>query len=272
MLSRMIISTFILSLASVEVEAWNPGADCPAVPEDPVQAHISAGRLFNEAEQQYHSSRPIEALEGFLCSFRIIQHENTLFNIAQIAKLSKHRTAALALLRDFVSKTRGRVKVEPIEDLIAELEQKAVPHEAPETPEAAEAEPTAEVIEAQPQTASSTPSEAPTQPENRTGLSTSGWVLLAAGGAAAVAGGVLQGLAGSAQQQAEESNTYPDFQDAKRRMTGFQTGAYVGFATGGALMGVGLSLLVASKKKGNAEETKVSIGAIPMGVELGGTF
>ena len=74
---------------------------------------MTAGRLFADAESNYQQSRPIEALKGFLCSHDIIQHENTLFNIAQIAKITEFQGTALAILNGYVTHTAGANKTGP---------------------------------------------------------------------------------------------------------------------------------------------------------------
>ena len=113
--------------------AWDPTTECPTLPDDALKAQIEAGRLFDEAEKYYRDGRASDALKSFLCSFQIVQHENTVFNIAQIAKLSQHRDVYLGLLRDFVAKTNGREKVDPIQEILAELDPSAAGGSAVET-------------------------------------------------------------------------------------------------------------------------------------------
>ncbi len=261
-----------LFLVCGEGAAWNPESDCPRLPEDSVKAQRLAGELFNAAEQQYQESRPIEALKGFLCSLQIIQHENTLFNIAQIAKLSKHRSAALALLKDFVAHARGSTRVDPIQDIIAELEE-----ETPEGPPEQEAVPPAASAEPEPPPSTIQTDRRPGEnplvseeaPARKNGMRVAGWVLLGTGAAAAIAGGVFQGMAGSAQKRAESASTYSDFQDAERKMDGFQSGAYAGFIAGGVLLGSGLTLVLISDR---GEKATLALAPGPKAVVLKGSF
>jgi hypothetical protein len=279
MFIKTVLSTLVISFISLPCTAWNPGADCPKLPDDSTKAQILAGRLFEEAEKDYQESRPIEALKGFLCSLQIIQHENTLFNIAQIAKLSEHRTAILALLREFVSSTNGSTKVDPVRELIAELEKKegeAEPTGGDEDPD--DAPPTEvppPIVSAVPESTAS-PSEdedLPPPPENN-GLKIAGWTVLGIGAAGLIAGGVMQGLAGSAQGRAETADTYPDFQDAESRMEGLQIGAIAGFAAGGTLIGTGLLLVLLSNRDRDSEQEPSAILLSPGigGLSLGGRF
>jgi hypothetical protein len=243
-----------------EASGWSAKQECAALPKDPVKAQMLAGQLFADAEAKYRESAPIEALKGFLCSFQIIQHENTLFNIGQIAKLSSNREEALVLLRDFVANTSGSTKVDPIRELIAELEgqisndttgKDTVPNSKdksqPISPVASEED--GNKLQSAPATKPSSSSDSKSK-----ALKIAGWAVFGVGAAAAVGGGVLQGLAGSAQQQASSAEYYSDFSQAEDRMNIFQTSAIASFAVGGTFLASGLILVLMSKKKSKKEQ------------------
>jgi hypothetical protein len=253
---RLVLFTMFSSLffASSAI-AFDPTTSCPKLPDDPIKAQIMAGELFAKAENEYQQSHPITALEGFLCSHHIIQHENTLFNIAQIAKVSNLKQQALDILKDYVQNAKGRNKVEPINDIIAELSSdrdRTESNGVPDTPTENE-ERTLVANETD---------DAPAPEANRStgkskGLKLAAFSLMGAGGAALICGAVFQGLAAGAQNRAEETDSYSVFQNEEDKMAGFQIGAIVGLVAGGILLGSGAAIFVVTKRREH-NETAVS--------------
>jgi hypothetical protein len=105
-------------------------------------------------------------------------------------------------------------------------------------------------------------------------LAASGYTMVAIGGVGLVVGAVLQGMAGAAQGDGEETDSYVAFKDDKARMESLQTGAIVSFAVGGALAVTGAVMLIV-KGRGDKREragSGVSLGAFPGGAAVGGRF
>lgn len=248
--------------------AWNPNEECPTPPEDSHRAQITAGELFNKADQAYAAGRPLDALESFLCAHHVVQHENTLFNIAQISKINEIRAEALEILKAYVQHTTGANRVDPIQDIIHELEEQLMaegalsPAEGPLEPDTAGPEASA---------AENVPEQSGRS--KRKPLKIAGISLLGVGGAGLVVGAILQGLAGGAQSSAEESTTYPDFKSERDRMKGLQAGALAGFIAGGVLAGTGLALvLIGNKGSEKPIAAKVHVAPTPNGLRIEGRF
>ena len=220
---------------SSTVLAWDPSSDCPPLPKKSIDAQMSAGELFNKAEKSYREGDSETSLKQFLCSFQIVQHENTVFNIAQIAKLSQERDVYLALLKDFVAKARGSVMVDPIREIIQELEgddvaanstgSKTVPTES-EVNAAAES----------PMTTSETGGAATSKKatSRKRGFKAAGWALAGVGVVGLGTGAALQVSAAGAAEDAKGADTLSSFNSAESKMHVLQVGAIAGFAAGGA--------------------------------------
>ena len=93
------------------------------------------------------------------------------------------------------------------------------------------------------------------------------------GGAALIVGGVMQGLSGSAQNRAEQTNRFSVFESESDKMALFQNVAIAGFAAGGLLLGTGLTLFMISKRTEREEESAVvTVTPSPTGLIIGGRF
>ena len=268
------LNVLLLLIGSTDAHAFQPKKACPKLPKDPVKAQILAGELFADAEQKYAESHPLEALEGFLCSHHVIQHENTLFNIAQIAKVSQLKDRALELLKDYVRHVKRTTKTAPIQDIIDELEsEEASVAPVPASEEATREAPKPELV---PLTAVFGESDAP-EPEERSSTNVRkviSLVLFGTGGAALIAGGVMQGLAGRSQSLAEDTDRYTTYRSESDKMSLFQKFAIAGFANGGVLIGAGLALLILSNRNEREGENgaSFSIGTTPNSVLFSGRF
>jgi hypothetical protein len=270
---RIVSLTVVLAILTVGLNAaaFQPETECPKLPDDPVKAQILAGELFTKAEQKYLTSKPIEALKGFLCSHHVIQHENTLFNIAQIAKVSKLKDAALEMLKDYVENVKRSTKTDPIRDIIAELKS--------DDGDVETAQPTPETT-APSRPAADTPVETEPKPSSDDTAGTNGariasWILMGTGGGCLIAGAVMQGVSGGAQTRAEETNQYSVFQKERDKMHLAQRVAIAGFASGGVLLGVGLALFVVSGTRERESKTRLStlnVFMSPDGLFIQGRF
>ena len=269
MVSKIVPIILMVVLFSSSALAWNPETECPPLPDDSLKAQQLAGELFNRADEYYKNHQSIDALKSFLCSHSILQHENTLFNIAQITKLNETREEALMLLKEYVEHAKGSNKIDPIQDIIDELEKRLVADgkaaEQTAEPEERSAEPD---IEKQ----GTAPDPAPPQ-KKRNMLKTAGMVLIGVGGATLIAGAVFQGIAGSAKSDGEDATSYESFEDKREKMKKFQNGALIGFVAGGVLGGAGLVLyLIGNKRQKESNHPHISVVLAPKRLRIRGTF
>jgi len=114
------------------------------------------------------------------------------------------------------------------------------------------------------------------EPETNEGpspMAVGGYALLGTGAAALVTGIVVQVLAGSAQNDAEEATSYDSFKADRNSMDKRQTGAIVLYVTAGILAGTGALLLGLDNRKDESEEPlEVSVAPGPTGLVLNGEF
>jgi hypothetical protein len=240
-------------------------SDCPERPDKEKQARKLAGEWFTEGQAAVQAEDWEKALGAFLCSYRIVPHPAGLFNAAQAARSGGDDVKARSLLERYLDQApydnlapRAR---EQLEELRPAPEPNLVPEPEPEPELELEPEPEPE------------PEPIPEQ-EDGSGPSLShiGYMGLGLGGAGLVLGAVFQGLAGAAQGRGEDSSSYETFRDEEDRMQRMQTGAIVSFVAGGVLAGAGLALILVDRNRGGDEPVSVSLGPLPGGLALGGTF
>jgi hypothetical protein len=192
---------------------------------------------------------------------RIVPHENTVFNISHIADASPDKKKVRALLDDFLTSSSQGMESDSIKKIKSDLESAF--GEAGSNPLGPRHQ----------QDPAASPSGHSPGVDSSTGaLTTTSWVLLGAGAAGLVAGGILQGAAGFAQSNAEKAEAYDQFSREKEKMENLQTGALVGFVAGGVIAGTGLVFYFIAK--GNEENSELEIAILPSarGLILQGRF
>jgi hypothetical protein len=273
---RSVLLSVALILIPLQTLAWNPKDECPEIPEDPVKAQIFAGNLFSEAEADYQASQPVKALKGFLCSHRIMPHENTLFNIVQISKLADHQSISIEILKDFVRHVEAKHKTAPIEEIIAELEGRTVEGETTDTDESQKEDDRAQSTQSESTPEGSSETTGQTEPTEQTHsrewMKVTGLSLVGVGALTLVAGSVFQLMAGKSQQDAEDTMNYSTFKDKKQRMERFQTLAVVGFVSSGVLVGSGMVLWMLGRKSERLQSSRLLLVPSIQGVVLTGRF
>jgi hypothetical protein len=273
---RSVLLSVALILIPLQTLAWNPKVECPEIPEDPVKAQIVAGNLFSEAEADYQASQPLKALKGFLCSHRIMPHENTLFNIVQISKLADHQSISIEILKDFVRHVEAKHKTAPIEEIIAELEGRTVAGETTDTGESQKEDGHVQSTQSESTPEGSSETTGQTEPTEQTHsrewMKVTGLSLVGVGALTLVAGSVFQLMAGKSQQDAEDTMNYSTFEDKKQRMERFQTLAVVGFVSSGVLVGSGMVLWMLGRKSERLQSSRLLLVPSIQGVVLTGRF
>lgn len=231
-------------------EVQEEGFQCPQKPVDENEARVLAGQFFSKGEQSFKEERFHDALQEFLCSLKLQEHDNTLFNIAHVASRVEDIEAVHTMLSDYLSDAPDNDTTHELGKILNEVEAMSglgVPVEEKTVPEVQIEEP-------------------PPQPEpvvededkgsRRRTMKIIGWTSIGTGAASLIAAAVMQGLAVSAKNDALDATSYDVFRDEKDKNKGLQTGATVGFIAGGLLGGMGLTMLLLS----SAGETDASVG------------
>jgi hypothetical protein len=242
--------------------------DCPATPADEAQAKRLASAWFKTADNLFKKENYNWALGALMCSYRLFEHPVTLYNAVQAAiqadrKEDALRLAQLCVHKDPYGKTAQEAKI-----LIEELERELSDQPAGQPAEQPEEQP-GEQPAGQPAEQPGEPT-APAPSDDSTDLATAGYVALALGGVAAVAGGVFQGITASMHKESQETDDPKVF--VSKRDTGekMQMVAIAGFIVGGVAIGAGITLVLLDG--GDDDEAAVALAPGPGGLTLTGRF
>jgi hypothetical protein len=144
-------------------------AECPeSSPEDPQERRRLAKEWFSNAEAAENAGNDTEATRDYACSYKMVAHPFTAYNLARVAERSgdlelslKMFKAYLALKPDAKDKEEVKAKVKVIEDKMAADKSGA----SPETAAAPPTEPTPPTAEEQPAAPEPTPDVLAPPPE-----------------------------------------------------------------------------------------------------------
>lgn len=213
--------------------------DCPPA-SSPEEARERAGEAFSQGQELFEAGDFSAALERFRCSYGLVPHHNTLYNMGECAAELGDVDAAIRYFQTYVEtypEVEGRAAVEERLRELEEREESRPPpgdEPGPETEPAPETEPP------------------PTGADTRMTLARRlAWVTLGVGAGLAIAGGAVYGAAVSRNNEfqtnnedylsddnlsAEERSELESLRDSGEAMEG----------AGWALMGIGLASIVTS--------------------------
>lgn len=245
----------MLMVSAVQAEEKGP-LSCPAKPDREARARKLAGTLFSDAEEAYEAGEYIQSLSLFLCSMTMVEHPNTVINIEKTLNKFEDQTAALPLLHHYNTlMPDGELteKIVGIENRIAATKKEPEPVcECPE-PEPVKVEcPTIDKEACDKATAEAK--------SVKRILQITGWTDVGLGAGAFITAIVLQGLAGSNKNRAQNAETYDEFLDAKDKRHSFQIGATTMFVTSALLAGTGLVHLFLLSAERKSKPSKSNSG------------
>lgn len=263
--------------------ALSASADCPEPPGDAPSTKALAGELFAKGQKLFQQRRFDNAVSVFLCSLRLVEHENTVFNIAACLKNIPSKKIDLEPLREYVRDRPGAPSSIELRSLIlgVELALGQPPSDLPEAPSPPLGDSTApplpqeEAASVQPLPFLGLPmtEEPAAQPSKRT-LKILGWGAIALGAVAVIPAPVLFGLSSAAKEDANSTGQYADFEEARERMHDLRIGGWVMLATGSVSMAAGAILLLLPRYNDASEKTRteLTLGFSPKGMALVGRF
>jgi hypothetical protein len=282
-MKRALLSVLICLTAADWVTAEETATQCPDPPKIEKERRKLAGTWFAKAQAFAEAEQYGDAVTAFECSFRMVEHPDTVFNAARAARLGGDKAAAVRFARKYLELApEGEVAGEAAK-IIVELKDTVAggaPAEpsAEETPEETAAPEETPPLEAPDRTAAESETGAPsvleeatqqTEEQPATGLAIAGYVSLAVGGAGLVVGAVLQGLTSKAWADGKDTNSYDEFKQYKNKMSGLQTGALAGLIAGGIVAGAGVVMVVMGRRD---KKEQVKVGLSPAGVGVSGGF
>jgi hypothetical protein len=122
LIGAMVLTVPLVAEARVKVK-------CPAKPKNVVRAKRLAKKFFNKGGRFAQKERYAAALDSFLCSLKMKPHENTVYNVAQVAKFVKDQTLVKDRLERFLKKHPKHKSRPELEELIASVDGTYVPPE-----------------------------------------------------------------------------------------------------------------------------------------------
>jgi hypothetical protein len=102
---------------------------CPAKPRNAVRAKRLAKKFFNKGGRFAQKEKYAAALDSFLCSLKMKPHENTVYNVAQVAKFVKDQTLVKGKLEHFLKKYPKHKSRPELEELLSSVDGTYVPPE-----------------------------------------------------------------------------------------------------------------------------------------------
>ena len=268
------MSVAAVSVAAVLVAAmlaWAPSARAQTLtPAEQEEAH----GLFDAGRAAFSAGRYEDALGYFERSYTITGAPELLYNIAHTAERIRHDERALEAFEQYLEARPDSEERESIEARIANL-RRAIAERAALRGAADDGagEQGAGEQGADPDDADEGEPSEPTPDPEPSGGSPAGWIVLGAGGAVAISGAILLGLAAAAASDvsgASPGTPWSDVRDAYANADTF------GIA-GGVLLGVGALAMAAGLVWGivelpNEQGATVDVAIGPGQVTLRGRF
>jgi tetratricopeptide (TPR) repeat protein len=259
---RRLLPLMLTSCIAFEASA-DKGEVCPERPDDEDDRKALAGVWFSRGDALAAEERYERAVAAYRCSLEMVEHTSTLYNAAQSARLAGQNELALDLLNRWLKLAPYDEMTDQVVEQIAELEglvgPRGEPGELP--PEEQPEEGTGgEYVEH--------PDGPPAEDDG--GLAVAGWVTFGVGAAAAIAGGVFQGLAAKYESDAESTSKLEEWNDFSAKTDTFQKTAIAAFVVGGVAIGAGVTMIVLGS--GEDDDAEVAFVPVPGGLSLQGSF
>jgi hypothetical protein len=254
-------------------------ADCPSTPPAAIKDRRAlAKEWFSRAETEEQGGDDKSAVKAYSCSFAMLPHPSTAYNLARAAERGGDAVLAASALRDYLTLKPTASDRTEIEDRIRTLEARGSSGATPPAPA-----PTPAPAPAPTPTVSSEPAPAPVapaprrrttrpaeEPKREPRMGTTEWVIAGVGVAAVVAGVVFNVGARSAMSDCRnlaQGNNIAGARDACDRAKPYAYLSYGLFAAAGAAAIVDVTLVLG---KHQPVET-VGFLTVPGGATLSAT-
>jgi hypothetical protein len=250
----MLFALFVSTAAFAEETSIS--FTCPERPEKVAKARKQAGVLFTEAEDAFDNEKFEQALERFVCSMVMVEHENTVTNIERTLEKVEDKSKALTILQTYTAlRPNGDMKAK-MDEIIAAVEASIAPPKEADT-----APPCPEVKIVEPPPCPVVPNPAlEIEFKNRAQklLLFGGWTAAGVGAASFIAAIIFQAMAASTKNHAQEAVRYEVFLDERDKNQKYQVAAATLFVSSVLAAGVGVAELVLlgeQQRKYNAKKS-----------------
>jgi hypothetical protein len=259
-LVRACTGTFLVSLLFATLAPMARAADCPSTPPAALKDRRSlAKEWFSRAETEEQGGDDKAAVKAYSCSFAMLPHPSTAYNLARAAERAGDTVLAVSALRDYLTLKPAASDRTEVEDRIKAMEARgsAPPAPAPSptpapVPTPAPPPPTVTTL---PETPAPAPAPTPRrrvarsseEPHREPRMGTTEWVIAGVGVAALVAGVVFNVGARAAMKDCQnlaQGNKIADARAACDRAKPYAYLSYGLFAAAGAATIVDITLIL----------------------------
>jgi hypothetical protein len=294
---HQVISTMVFGLLVLGPSAVR-AAECPAMsPEDPQERRRLAKEWFGAAEAAENEGNDAEATRAYACSYKMVAHPFTAFNLGRVAERSGDNDLALKMFKAYLTlkpdaqdKEEVKNKIKEIEDKIAAAsttpgetgigEAAATAVTPPEEPAETPAEPPKEALAPPPE-----PKPAPLPPQIRRSSEPDDerppshaveWIVGGASVAALVAGVGLNLAArtkmsscrADAEKSPQDLQTANNECNAARPLAYWSYGMFAAAAVGAALDAVLIVIRHPGSTSRDDDDSSMSFMLVPSGALL----
>jgi hypothetical protein len=255
--SGPLLASLLLAILAPAARA----AECPATPPAALKERRALAKdWFSRAETEELGGDDKAAVKAYSCSFAMLPHPSTAYNLARAAERAGDSALAASALRDYLTLKPAAPDRREVEDRIRSLEARAastpapVPAPTPAPPPAATpvpappaATPEAAAPAPEPAPASRRRAARPEEPRPEPRMGTTEWVIAGVGVAALVAGVVFNVGARSAMNDCRTlalGNNISGARDACDRAKPFAYLSYGLFGAAGAAAIVDVTLVL----------------------------
>jgi hypothetical protein len=276
-LLQALVLVMVVNVAPLVARA----ADCPVPPAALKERRSLAKEWFTRAETEELGADHIAAVRAYSCSFTMLPHPSTAYNLARAAERAGDLKLAISAHRDYLTLKPTASDRPETEERIKTLEEKlarggpagdpTLP--TPPPPPPVVAEPTPEPIAPPPPPPRRKPRPVEPVAQEGTGMGTTEWIIAGVGAAALVAGVVFNVGARSAMEDCRtlaETKNIAGAREACDRGKRFAYLSYGLFGAAGAAAILDLTLVLSKRP---AVET-VGVVLVPGGATVAarGTF
>jgi hypothetical protein len=280
-LARALSGTLVAALLLAVLAPAARAADCPSTPPAAIKDRRAlAKEWFSRAETEEQGGDDRSAVKAYSCSFAMLPHPSTAYNLARAAERAGDAGLAASALRDYLTLKPTASDRTEIEDRIRTLEARgsssATPPAPAPAPTPAPSPAPAPTVSSEPAAPAAVPAprrrttRSAEEPKREARMGTTEWVIAGVGVAAVVAGVVFNVGARSAMSDCRnlaQGNNIAGARDACDRAKPYAYLSYGLFAAAGAAAILDVTLVLG---KHQPVET-VGFLTVPGGATLSAT-
>jgi len=248
---RLVTVSFAILLFAPAVAR---AAECPeSSPEDPQERRKLAKEWFSAAETAENGGNDAEATRSYACSYKMVAHPFTAFNLGRVSERSGDNELALKMYKAYIALKPDAKDKDEVKGKIKALEEKMATGAAPAPadtgtaaaapPEEPATEPTPDVLipPPQPKPAEVVQKPAEPEPEPEGPSHTTEWIVGGVAGAALVGGIVTNLVARSKMSACQADANNGNYLTANGECNSARTPAYTSYVLFG-VAGAGIAL------------------------------